>query len=81
MKNLEDPILEEGPIEAIADIDQVSTVPFPLPNDFEWVTIDLDTRMNELYEFLRDNYVENNTVGFRFTYSIDMLQWYTFAVV
>lgn len=48
----------------------------PLPNDFEWVAIDLNSRMNEIYEFLRDNYVENNSIGFRFTYSIEMLQWY-----
>lgn len=68
--------MEEGPIDANTDIDQVSPDPLPLPNDFEWVAIDLDTRKSELYEFLRDNYVENAVIGFRFTYSIAMLEWY-----
>lgn len=72
---VEDPIVEEGPIDATTDVDQVSKDTLPLPNDFEWVTIDLKTRMQELHEFLRDNYAENKTVGFRFTYSIAMLEW------
>ena len=67
--------MEEGPLDANITIDKVSTEPLPLPNDFEWVVIDLNSRMNELYEFLKDNYVENVQLGFRFEYSMAILKW------
>jgi glycylpeptide N-tetradecanoyltransferase len=74
-KLLEDSITEEGTIDTNTDIDKVSKEPLPLPNDFEWVTIDLNTRVNDIFEFLKENYIENDVIGFRFTYSIAMLKW------
>lgn len=68
--------MEEGPIDVDTDIDKVPAEPLPLPNDFEWVNIDLNTRISELFDFLKGNYAENVAIGYRFTYNIPMLEWY-----
>lgn len=48
-----------------------------LPVGFEWSTIDLtnDIQANEVYELLRDNYVEDSDHTFRFDYPVDFLRW------
>ena len=48
-----------------------------LPAGFEWSTIDLgdDKQAQEVYELLRDNYVEDSENTFRFDYPIDFLRW------
>jgi hypothetical protein len=33
---------EEGPIEANVPPQKVKQEPYPLPNDFEWITVDID---------------------------------------
>lgn len=48
-----------------------------LPAGFHWVDVDLsdDEQLNEVYEFLRDNYVEDKDAQFRFDYQKDFLRW------
>ena len=38
----EQPPEEDGPIEPAVPTDQVRQTPYPLPNDFEWATLDLE---------------------------------------
>jgi glycylpeptide N-tetradecanoyltransferase len=44
---------------------------------FEWSDIDImnDKDISEIYEFLRDNYVEDEDGYFRFDYAKEFLRW------
>ena len=55
----------------------VSKDPIRLPPGFEWSNIDLkdDKQAHEVYELLRDNYVEDSEHTFRFDYPVDFLRW------
>jgi len=55
----------------------VSTSPVTLPAPFEWCTVDMtdDKQAHEVYELLRDNYVEDTDGVFRFDYPVDFLRW------
>lgn len=48
-----------------------------LPEGFEWVTVDLndDEQAKEVYELLRNNYVEDSENTFRFDYPVEFLRW------
>lgn len=48
-----------------------------MPAGFEWSTIDLtnDEQAREVYELLRENYVEDSEHTFRFDYPVDFLRW------
>ena len=70
----EEVIDKEGPI-ALRTIDMTPTDPNPLPKDFEWVTVDLETRIQQVYELLSNNYVEDDSETFRFDYSAEFLKW------
>eukprot|EP00461_Guttulinopsis_vulgaris_P002642 UN02643 len=65
-----------GPIEhkTLAD---VPTRPYPLPKGFEWGTVDLkdEAQLEEVYQLLYHNYVEDDDCHFRFNYSKDFLRW------
>ena len=74
---LEEVVDQEGPIDH-KTIDMISKDPYPLPKDFEWVTVDLDTRIQEVYELLSNNYVEDDSASFRFDYSAEFLKWYLY---
>jgi len=65
-----------GPLET-KTIDQVKVEPYNLPAGFEWSVIDImDTnQMNEMYDLLANNYVEDDDNMFRFAYSPAFLQW------
>lgn len=66
-----------GPIVKDCKVEDVRKDPYPLPEHFEWVTLDVtdNSTMNELYELLRDNYVEDDDNMFRFDYSQKFLRW------
>ncbi|XP_004364075.1 peptide N-myristoyltransferase 1 [Capsaspora owczarzaki ATCC 30864] len=51
--------------------------PYPIPADFEWVTLDLlkEDQLSELYNLLNENYVEDDDNMFRFDYSREFLRW------
>lgn len=48
-----------------------------MPEGFEWTTIDLadDNEAQELYQMLKDHYVEDSGGNFRFDYPIPLIRW------
>lgn len=73
---LEHKELAEGPIET-KELKDVRQTPLQLPEGFEWTTIDLsdDKIIQEVYELLKENYVEDSDNTLRFKYSIAFLRW------
>lgn len=51
-------------------MEDVKTEPYPLPPGFSWFDVDLNDEevLEEVYVFLRDNYVEDKDALFRFDY-------------
>lgn len=49
-----------------------------LPTGFAWDILDINNRtsLNELYEFLKENYVEDDSNSFRLHYSNEFLYWW-----
>jgi glycylpeptide N-tetradecanoyltransferase len=68
---------EEGPIEPNVPPHLVRKEPYPLPNDFEWATVDIDNEeeLKEVYDLLSSNYVEDVDSTLRFNYSPEFLHW------
>lgn len=66
----------EGEIEK-GDLSKVRTEPYNLPAGFEWSDIDLENeeQLDEVYELLRDHYVEDSDHMFRFDYQKEFLKW------
>jgi hypothetical protein len=65
-----------GPLEPPkADIRQE---PYTLPEGFIWDTVDVldDAQLEDLYQLLNENYVEDGDAMFRFDYSKEFLRWY-----
>jgi len=64
-----------GPIEGARD--NVRNDPYTLPKGFEWDTINIDNKseLEELYNLLNENYVEDDDNMFRFDYSPEFLLW------
>ncbi len=48
-----------------------------MPEGFEWSILDLedDKQMQELFNLLRENYVEDKDHTFRFEYPVDFIRW------
>ncbi|KAI0434912.1 acyl-CoA N-acyltransferase [Xylaria sp. FL1042] len=67
---------EEGPIK-IQSVEEISKVPPPLVDGFEWTTLDLldDAQLREVWELLNGHYVEDDEAMFRFNYSASILKW------
>uniref|UniRef100_A0A7N0V9G2 Glycylpeptide N-tetradecanoyltransferase n=1 Tax=Kalanchoe fedtschenkoi TaxID=63787 RepID=A0A7N0V9G2_KALFE len=76
-KDLGDSSLPEGPIEAPTPLYEVKQEPYNLPNLYEWVTCDMESKDTcaEVYKLLANNYVEDDENMFRFNYSMEFLQW------
>lgn len=68
---------DSGPIDEIKSPEEVRNEPFPLPEQFEWCTvnIDEDVEAQEVYALLSENYVEDDDSMFRFDYSVAFLRW------
>ena len=66
----------EGEIQK-GNIKEVPTEPYNLPAGYQWSDIDLDDeeQLNEVYELLRDHYVEDSDHTFRFDYQKEFLKW------
>lgn len=73
---LGDEITKEGPIDD-KTVDQVAKEPYALPKEFEWVTVDIEDQkqLEEVYELLYYNYVEDDQEEFRMKYSPKFLEW------
>ena len=67
---------KEGPIE-VKEAKDVRSAPLGLPEGFEWCDVDLSNNkeMEEVFELLKENYVEDTDSMFRFKYSIEFLRW------
>jgi glycylpeptide N-tetradecanoyltransferase len=67
----------EGPFKII-DPEKVPKAPNPLPEGFEWTTLDLTTEkeLKEVHDLLNGHYVEDKEAMFRFSYSESFLKWY-----
>ncbi|KAL3320994.1 Glycylpeptide N-tetradecanoyltransferase 2 [Cichlidogyrus casuarinus] len=55
----------------------VKSTPYQLPDNFSWSDLDLnnDEHLDELYNLLYENYVEDDDHIFRFNYSREFLKW------
>jgi|EP00505_MAST-04D_sp_SCG-Rhode-Island_P003098 glycylpeptide N-tetradecanoyltransferase len=71
-------MVEEGTsVNPILTVDDVSPDCLPLPKGFEWVSMDVtnDEQVDEIYDLLYKNYVEDDDNMFRFDYSREFLKW------
>ncbi|KAK9836277.1 hypothetical protein WJX81_001521 [Elliptochloris bilobata] len=77
VSQFDDQAAAEGPIDAPKTVADVRQEPYTLPKEFEWSTCDVnDTKtVEEIYQLLTFNYVEDDDNMFRFDYSQDFLKW------
>ncbi|EAN32343.1 Glycylpeptide N-tetradecanoyltransferase [Theileria parva strain Muguga] len=68
---------ECGPIDPNEDVSRVKKNPIPLPNGFEWISLDINDEedRNQVYKLLSENYVEDGDALFRFDYKREFLIW------
>lgn len=66
-----------GPIDEKKTVEMVRKDPYPLPEPYEWVDVNLadDFEAKKVYDLLTENYVEDDDNMFRFDYSIEFLRW------
>eukprot|EP00826_Nyctotherus_ovalis_P003678 TRINITY_DN1075_c0_g1_i1.p1 TRINITY_DN1075_c0_g1~~TRINITY_DN1075_c0_g1_i1.p1 ORF type:complete len:317 (+),score=83.49 TRINITY_DN1075_c0_g1_i1:449-1399(+) len=58
------------------DIKDVPTEPYPLPDEFKWVNIDVTTKeIEEVYALLSEFYIEDYDSSFRMKHSLDYFKW------
>merc|ERR1719495_2824427 len=64
-------------IEPDKCVDDIKQDPYNLPDGFQWDTLDLTNEgvLQNLYNLLNENYVEDDDNMFRFDYSKDFLLW------
>ncbi|KAJ6991746.1 glycylpeptide N-tetradecanoyltransferase 1, partial [Populus alba x Populus x berolinensis] len=76
-KDIGDSNLPEGPIEPPTLLSEVKQEPYNLPSQYEWTTCDMesDKTCDEVYNLLKNNYVEDDENMFRFNYSQEFLTW------
>ena len=67
-----------GPILKDNKIEEVQTEPYSLPEGFEWKDIDLSQSkdVDKLYEFLKSNYIGDESHLFGTDFSKDFLKWF-----
>ncbi|TPP56267.1 Glycylpeptide N-tetradecanoyltransferase [Fasciola gigantica] len=75
--DLNEEISENGPIEPDKTLGEIRAEPYSLPEGFYWCEISLndEKELQELYELLYENYVEDDDHLFRFDYSKSFLKW------
>ncbi|ERN15363.1 glycylpeptide N-tetradecanoyltransferase 1 [Amborella trichopoda] len=76
-KDLGNPTLLEGSIEAPTPLEELRQDPYNLPSQYEWTTCDINSEetCTEIYNLLTNNYVEDDENMFRFNYSKEFLLW------
>ncbi|CAL8096359.1 unnamed protein product [Calicophoron daubneyi] len=64
-------------IEPDKSHDEIRSEPYSLPDGFHWceISLDDDAQLQELYDLLYENYVEDDDHLFRFDYSKEFLKW------
>ena len=70
-----------GPITKDNKVEEERQEPYSLPEGFEWLDVDVtkENELNRLYEFLKNNYVEDDDHMFRFDYCQEFLKWHLTA--
>ena len=68
---------QSGPIDRVIAVSEVRTESYPLPPSFVWSDCDVkdEAVLNEVYELLANNYVEDDDNMFRFAYPKPFLRW------
>lgn len=74
---IDETIEQEGPIHGQKTPDDIPDEPYQLIPEFEWCTMDLDvtSQLDEVYQLLYENYVEDQDETFRFKYSHEFFRW------
>lgn len=67
---------QEGEFER-KTVASVAKEPIALPAGYEWTTLDLndEEQIKEVYQLLKENYVEDSEHTFRFEYPIEFIRW------
>jgi len=67
---------ESGPYE-VKEVKDISKQPQKLPEGFEWACLNLKDKaqLQELYELLNNNYVEDKEHTFRLDYRPELIEW------
>lgn len=75
--SLDEKLDSEGPIDRKKRPEDVPQQPMKLLDEFEWSTINVDLKdeLDEVYELLYNNYVEDHDSTFRFKYSHEFFRW------
>eukprot|EP00879_Flechtneria_rotunda_P029142 GHRR01031415.1.p1 GENE.GHRR01031415.1~~GHRR01031415.1.p1 ORF type:complete len:179 (+),score=37.65 GHRR01031415.1:185-721(+) len=70
-------VAADGPIDAPKAVQDVRQEPYALPESFGWCdcNIEDEKEVQEVYELLHKNYVEDDDAMFRFNYSPAFLKW------
>ena len=73
-----DPPTKFGPIITDNKIENEQKEPYSLPEGYEWGDIDLSksNELDKLFEFLKTNYVHDDSSLFGTEYSKEFLKWY-----
>lgn len=73
----EEIIEEEGPINSSKTVDQVSKLPYPLIDGFDWCTLDITNSkdLEDVFILLNENYIEDKTSTFSFNYTREFFNW------
>ena len=68
---------ENGALVPDQKIEDLRQEPYSLGENFEWEDIDINDseKLLEVYNLLKENYVEDDDNMFRFEYSVEFLQW------
>ncbi|VDM00298.1 unnamed protein product [Schistocephalus solidus] len=74
--DLGEEITTNEPVEPDIPISEIRTEPYSLPKGFFWQDLDLNnpSQLQELYDLLNENYVEDDDHLFRFAYAKEFLK-------
>lgn len=77
VKHSENIVDVNGPIDEIKSVDDIQKEPLTLVKGFVWSTIDLNNGqdLDDMYNLLLNNYVEDSDGMFRFAYPKEFLKW------
>jgi len=66
-----------NPIHVDLKAEDVPKEPVPLPEGYCWTTVEIsnDEQLQEMFQLLEDNYVEDDDNMFRFDYAMEFLRW------
>lgn len=77
VRGFDETVDKEGPVDPEKTVADVDPNPVPLHSSFEWSTLDLTNKdaIQELYDLLYQNYIEDTDETLRFQYTPQLLEW------